>query len=292
MLATYVDGKLDLQKKRAERGRGSGVVSWTTSSDSETEEGQLMDFYGECSNVKQVPNGCKNRTHGGLKESCFENGLQRDIEAHIIVFEDIAYNFHESPRTQVDRESGKDDQERVPRRILLKHKEQEWLTISDQETRAVSLSLKSPIQLPLTDYEGDQITGKDLIVVPLVVDLGVVENRGSNIDQSSSDKVCCIFMIVCTWNVIGLGKCEKRKMVRSMVNSINLEIFFLQESKLKVFDNGVVRELRGSRLNRGIGVPAEGASGGLITLWNEEAFIAEDYITDKRCIIVSGFIEV
>ncbi|KAK3227568.1 hypothetical protein Dsin_007430 [Dipteronia sinensis] len=44
-----------------------------------------------------------------------------------------------------------------------------------------------------------------------------------------------ILMIVISWNVRGLGKGEKRRMVRGVVNRHKPEIMFVQESKLKSF---------------------------------------------------------
>ncbi|KAK3210476.1 hypothetical protein Dsin_015182 [Dipteronia sinensis] len=95
-------------------------------------------------------------------------------------------------------------------------------------------------------------------------------------------------MIVMTWNVRGFGKGEKKVIVNGLVNRHNPEILFIQESKLKVFNNKVIRSLGGSRLTTGVGVEIVGASGGLITLWDENAFKAEDCITNRRCIIVAG----
>lgn len=50
----------------------------------------------------------------------------------------------------------------------------------------------------------------------------------------------------------------------------------------------MIRSLGGSRLTKGVGVDAEGALGGLITLWDEDSFQVEDCIMNNRCIIVAG----
>ncbi|KAK3199924.1 hypothetical protein Dsin_023339 [Dipteronia sinensis] len=99
---------------------------------------------------------------------------------------------------------------------------------------------------------------------------------------------CFISMIICSWNVRGLGRGEKRRMVRDMISSHKPQIVFIQESKLQVFDRKVVSSLGGSSLTRGIGVEADGAAGGLLTLWNEDSFLVEDCISNSRCIIVAG----
>ncbi|KAK4848515.1 hypothetical protein QYF36_013977 [Acer negundo] len=76
-------------------------------------------------------------------------------------------------------------------------------------------------------------------------------------------------------------------MVRCLVNKIKPEVLFIQESKLKSFDNRTISSLGGVRRNRGIGVDAEGASGGLITLWNKDFFTVKACISYSRCIILS-----
>ncbi|KAK2650617.1 hypothetical protein Ddye_018106 [Dipteronia dyeriana] len=65
-------------------------------------------------------------------------------------------------------------------------------------------------------------------------------------------------------------------------------VLFLQETKLDSFDSGIIRSLGGDFLSRGIGSDAEGASGGLITLWNESQFSVNSCISLKRCIILEG----
>ncbi|KAK3219401.1 hypothetical protein Dsin_013371 [Dipteronia sinensis] len=95
-------------------------------------------------------------------------------------------------------------------------------------------------------------------------------------------------MLAISWNVRGLGKCEKRKVVCRMVAKYKLVVVFLQETKLSVFDSSVIRSQRGAVLTRGVWVDAEGASGGLITLWNEDRFMVHSCISSNRYIILEG----
>ncbi|KAI9197737.1 hypothetical protein LWI28_003456 [Acer negundo] len=57
----------------------------------------------------------------------------------------------------------------------------------------------------------------------------------------------------------GLGKAVKRRKVRREVSQIRPEVLFVQESKLVVFDNGVIRDIGGDLLSKGVGVDAEGS---------------------------------
>ncbi|KAK2665490.1 hypothetical protein Ddye_004064 [Dipteronia dyeriana] len=76
-------------------------------------------------------------------------------------------------------------------------------------------------------------------------------------------------------------------MVRGLMRRLKPEIMFLQESKLKVFDSRVISSVGGSWLSKGVGIEVVGASGDLITLWNEDFFKAEACILNQNCIILS-----
>ncbi|KAK3220515.1 hypothetical protein Dsin_014485 [Dipteronia sinensis] len=95
-------------------------------------------------------------------------------------------------------------------------------------------------------------------------------------------------MLVLSWNVRGLGKGEKKKIVCSLVNKVKSGMLFIQETKIKSFDSRVIRAIGGTTLNRGVGVDADVALGGLITLWSEDFFTAESCISNKNCLIISG----
>ncbi|KAK2646987.1 hypothetical protein Ddye_022182 [Dipteronia dyeriana] len=95
-------------------------------------------------------------------------------------------------------------------------------------------------------------------------------------------------MIVLSCNVRGLGKGEKKCVVRSLVEFYKPTIVFLQETKLSNYDDRVIKAIGGSALNRGIGVDAEGALGGLLSLWNEDQFKVSDCISNSRCLILIG----
>ena len=96
------------------------------------------------------------------------------------------------------------------------------------------------------------------------------------------------FMLSLSWNIRGLGRREKRRVVKNLVLKFKPMLLFLQETKLGFFDSSLIRSLGGGWLARGVGVEAEGASGGLISLWNEDSFTVSDCISNKSCIILVG----
>ncbi|KAK3205564.1 hypothetical protein Dsin_019610 [Dipteronia sinensis] len=88
----------------------------------------------------------------------------------------------------------------------------------------------------------------------------------------------------------GLGRMEKRRVVRDLVRSTKPSILFIQESKLNHFDSRIIKSLGGSILSKGMGVEANGSAGGVITLWNEDVFGVKSCIHNDRCIILAGML--
>ncbi|KAK2648320.1 hypothetical protein Ddye_015809 [Dipteronia dyeriana] len=288
-LVTCMEGKLDLQKKKVESDKGDVVSSWSTSLDSDTEEGQMMDFgkkMGDCSNVKQVGKKVENGHQGGLRKVDIEKGLNRGLEAHQKGPEDRDI-FTKSLSLQLNLESSNEVEYGVSKKISLQQNDQGVLTISNE--REVSI----PITVDLREAEkwGNNVEQRQTNrttwnfhqevtkVIEKGVSLGVIRNtngkkinnmvRSCNQSQQwaalgfdFNNKVFFVCMLIISWNVRGLGKAKKRRMVRGLVSSQNPDFVFLQESKLKVFDQRVIRSLGGTRLSRGIGVQAEGASEG------------------------------
>ncbi|KAK2639075.1 hypothetical protein Ddye_026870 [Dipteronia dyeriana] len=104
----------------------------------------------------------------------------------------------------------------------------------------------------------------------------------------SSGVSVTVLLNLLSWNIRGLGREMKKRVIRNLEYRFKPKIFFIQESKLKVFDSLVVRKLGGTWLIRGVGADSEGASGGLITLWKEDSFLVKACIYSRSCIILAG----
>ncbi|KAK4837167.1 hypothetical protein QYF36_003334 [Acer negundo] len=79
-LSRLREGKLDLEKKKSYHVRRVGSDSSTTSSDSQSEERQLMGVgksKGECSKWRLVSKGSESRGRNGLEKSHSGHGLQK-----------------------------------------------------------------------------------------------------------------------------------------------------------------------------------------------------------------------
>ncbi|KAK3200244.1 hypothetical protein Dsin_023659 [Dipteronia sinensis] len=158
-LLSSLNGKLDLEIRRDTTIAESSVDS----SDSEFEEGQLKGlgrFRGECSRFKVK------------STKTTDHGPQSDMEYHASPREETNPETLEistldcENRTRIDPLEG-------PRHMLVRHRTHNVVSISDKEGRLLSLPfnlpLNGPIQLHLNGAEGYQISGKDLIVLPLEI---------------------------------------------------------------------------------------------------------------------------
>ncbi|KAK1554408.1 hypothetical protein Q3G72_011679 [Acer saccharum] len=142
-----LNSKLILDKQKVV---SDSVESWTSTSDSNFEEGQLRNFglvKGECSRSR--PKEVRNQYSDG-------NGQLGSANR----------SPHHYPR-RVRAASA----ENVPKQILVKNSEQRIVSLSDSEGRLMSMPINNPVQLPLKDGKGCQIRGKDLREVPLAVEI-------------------------------------------------------------------------------------------------------------------------
>ncbi|KAK3217733.1 hypothetical protein Dsin_011703 [Dipteronia sinensis] len=91
-----------------------------------------------------------------------------------------------------------------------------------------------------------------------------------------------------SWNVRGLGRLEKRRAVRKLVNKLKPSFLFIQESKVRSVYYRLVTLLGGRIITKGMIIDAVGSSGGLISLWSEDAFSAKECVNIDRCSIILG----
>jgi len=86
---------------------------------------------------------------------------------------------------------------------------------------------------------------------------------------------------VLSWNINGLGKVEKRCWVQKMVKENNLSFLCLQETKMSAMRIGDVYSLwGGGKQVEFVALDAVGYSGGILSAWNTNLFVASK--TDKQ----------
>lgn len=89
-----------------------------------------------------------------------------------------------------------------------------------------------------------------------------------------------------TWNVRGLCDSGKRRVCKHAVNKLKPLVLLLQETKLDGLRQQSLQDLASS-LNMGImAFPAEGAAGGLATMWRVGFLEVVDSISDPRFLIL------
>ncbi|KAK2663064.1 hypothetical protein Ddye_001638 [Dipteronia dyeriana] len=65
-------------------------------------------------------------------------------------------------------------------------------------------------------------------------------------------------MLAISWKIRGLGRVEKRRVVRNLVVNNKPTFLFIQESKLNYFDSRIIKSLGGSLLTKEVGVNVNG----------------------------------
>ena len=74
---------------------------------------------------------------------------------------------------------------------------------------------------------------------------------------------------ILTWNVRGLNEGGKRLRVRNLLSFWKVDIVCLQETKVSRFTSSLVRSLWRSPYVEWYYVAAEGASGGILLMWDQ-----------------------
>jgi hypothetical protein len=95
-----------------------------------------------------------------------------------------------------------------------------------------------------------------------------------------------VWNIMC-WNIRGLNASGKWDVVRNKLEESACSIVCLQETKRDHFDMAFIRNFAPRHFDCFDFVPADGASGGLLTLWTSSCF--RGTVTEKRkyCLTVT-----
>jgi mRNA deadenylase 3'-5' endonuclease subunit Ccr4 len=83
-------------------------------------------------------------------------------------------------------------------------------------------------------------------------------------------------MNILNWNVRGLGKSKRRRLVKDMLLFYNIDIVSLQETKKEEFKNKTLKNLS-SHITKWLVLPSQGRSGGILLGINEGIIDLLDY---------------
>lgn len=95
-------------------------------------------------------------------------------------------------------------------------------------------------------------------------------------------------MQILSWNIRGLGSRLKKRFASKIIRSKKPDIILFQESKLEKLERGTAIRIWGDAEMDYVIAESEGASGGLITMWNKKSFRAQHLLARKNFIIVKG----
>ena len=81
-----------------------------------------------------------------------------------------------------------------------------------------------------------------------------------------------VYMKILSWNTRGLGSKKKRRIVRRFLSTQNPDIVMLQETKRETWDRRFVSSVWKGKRVEWAALPACGASGGIVILWDSSKF--------------------
>ncbi|RVW62762.1 hypothetical protein CK203_060223 [Vitis vinifera] len=88
----------------------------------------------------------------------------------------------------------------------------------------------------------------------------------------------CFPMKIISWNVRGLGSRNKRRMVKDFLRSENPDVVMIQETKKENCDRRFVGSVWTVRNKDWVALPASGASGGILIIWDSKNLRREEVV--------------
>lgn len=95
-------------------------------------------------------------------------------------------------------------------------------------------------------------------------------------------------MIIVSRNIKGFGRQEKRLAVRKLVRRQRVDFLLLQETKVASNVDQVIQEVWGAQSCGWDWVSSQGASGGLIAIWDDKVLCEEEVFKDQRIMAIKG----
>lgn len=104
-------------------------------------------------------------------------------------------------------------------------------------------------------------------------------------------KLRIIFLMqIISWNIRGLGRHVKKRFLFKLIKKRKPEIVLVQETKLGNIERVMVQRIWGNGNFEFASSNSVGGSGGLLTIWNNEFFRAQNIIVHRSFILVEGLI--
>ncbi|XP_017984388.1 PREDICTED: uncharacterized protein LOC108663658 [Theobroma cacao] len=94
-----------------------------------------------------------------------------------------------------------------------------------------------------------------------------------------------------SWNVRGFEKPEKRQAVKHLTSQYSPKFLFLQKTKLQFISDRMVNHLWGDGNYKWLAAHLEGSSRELISIWCQNFLQIDNFMIDRRFILVIGKIQ-
>ena len=72
-------------------------------------------------------------------------------------------------------------------------------------------------------------------------------------------------------NVCGVNDSSKRRVIKAVIRSQRVDLFYLQEAKIQTLSEGLVRSLGSGRWSDWVALDAYGSAGGLLICWDKRS---------------------
>ncbi|RVW22690.1 hypothetical protein CK203_099596 [Vitis vinifera] len=91
----------------------------------------------------------------------------------------------------------------------------------------------------------------------------------SSSGQRGADCDCIMNLKLLSWNVRGVNESTKRKVIKSVIRKQKVDLFCIQETKVQVMSDRVVRSLGSGRFLDWKALDACGSAGGILICWDK-----------------------
>lgn len=97
-------------------------------------------------------------------------------------------------------------------------------------------------------------------------------------------------MMMLSWNIRGLGAKIKRSAIRKLIYKHDPKVVCIQETKIESCSQKLVGSIWNDPIVSWAASPSTGSSGGIITQWNKDFFVANSITQDQHWIALLGVI--
>ncbi|RVW15385.1 putative ribonuclease H protein [Vitis vinifera] len=149
-----------------------------------------------------------------------------------------------------------------------------------------SFPVQEPSTLPLEGFQVEGLTPRKMVKVQSVLEslrVRIVRDNGKGVEGENRNPLCGQDF---KWNTRGLGSRKKRRTVRRFLSTQNPDVVMLQETKREIWDRRLVSSIWKGKSLDWVALPACGASGGIVILWDSVKFNCSEKVLGSFSVTV------